>query len=154
MPEQCTGGHGAAVPVEDRAQSPDGHRGFAPDGTLGGPPGPPWDDDEPALPHPGAVMSADTVLLDRRTTAGPDDPVAPLIGPATGRDLHVMSYNIRFHHSGTHAGNPDHWPDRAPRLARLLQLEQPTLLGVQEALHHQLPAVEQALALARRAAGS
>ena len=83
-------------------------------------------------------MSADTALLDRRsTTPGDLDPDVPLIGPATGRALHVMSYNIRFHHSGTHAGNPDHWPDRAPRLARLLQLEQPTLLGVQEALPDQ-----------------
>nr|KHD96328.1 hypothetical protein GY22_16235 [Kocuria polaris] len=67
--------------------------------------------------------------------------------------MHVMSYNIRFHHSGTHAGNPDHWPDRAPRLARLLQLEQPTLLGVQEALHHQLPAVERALPAGYRMVG-
>lgn len=98
-------------------------------------------------------MSADTVLLDRSTTPGVADPEVPLIGPATGRSLHVMSYNIRFHRSGTRAGDPDHWPDRAPRLARLLQLERPTLLGVQEALHHQLPAVEQALPAGYRMVG-
>lgn len=98
-------------------------------------------------------MSADTVLLDRSTTLGVADPEVPLIGPATGRALHVMSYNIRFHHSSTRTGDPDHWPDRAPRLARLLRLEQPTLLGVQEALHHQLPAVEQALPAGYRMVG-
>ncbi|MEX5257718.1 endonuclease/exonuclease/phosphatase family protein [Kocuria arenosa] len=98
-------------------------------------------------------MSPDTVLLDRSATAGVADPAVPIIGPATGRALHVMSYNIRFHHSGTRAGHPDHWPDRAPRLARLLQLEQPTLLGVQEALYHQLPVVEQALPAGYRMVG-
>lgn len=91
-------------------------------------------------------MSADTVLLDRHDpTPGDPGPGVPLIGPATGRALHVMSYNIRFSRPGTRPGEPDHWPDRAPRLARLLRLEQPTLLGVQEALHHQLPTVAQAL---------
>ncbi|MEX5271052.1 endonuclease/exonuclease/phosphatase family protein [Kocuria sabuli] len=90
-------------------------------------------------------MSAEPALRDRSTTAGDPDPDVPVIGPATGPALHVMSYNIRFHHEHSRPGEPDHWPDRAPRLARLLQLEQPTLLGVQEALHHQLPAVEQAL---------
>ena len=91
-------------------------------------------------------MSADTALLDRRsTTPGDLDPDVPLIGPATGRALHVMSYNIRFHRPCTRPGDPDHWPDRAPRLARMLRLEQPTLLGVQEALHHQLPVLARAL---------
>lgn len=90
-------------------------------------------------------MSPETALLDRAAPTGPTDPALPLIGPATGPELHVMSYNIRFQHSGTRPGDPDHWPDRAPRLARMLQLEQPTLLGVQEALYHQLAAVEQAL---------
>jgi endonuclease/exonuclease/phosphatase family metal-dependent hydrolase len=90
-------------------------------------------------------MTPDSALLDRPTTPGVSDPAEPLVGPATGRDLHVMSYNIRFQHSGTRPGDPDHWPDRAPRLTRLLRLEQPTLLGVQEALFHQLPVVERAL---------
>jgi endonuclease/exonuclease/phosphatase family metal-dependent hydrolase len=90
-------------------------------------------------------MPRETALLDRCSTPGDLDPTTPLIGPATGRTLHVMSYNIRFHCSATRPGEPDHWPERAPRLARMLELEQPTLLGLQEALFHQLPVVERAL---------
>lgn len=90
-------------------------------------------------------MTPDSALLDRPTTPELSDPELPLVGPASGRELHVMSYNIRYQHSGTRRGDPDHWPDRAPRLTRLLRLEQPTLLGVQEALFHQLAVVERAL---------
>jgi len=90
-------------------------------------------------------MSPDTALLARDLHAGPVEPAAPLIGSATGRALHVMSYNIRYHSTATRPGNPDHWPERAPLLRRLLALEQPTLLGVQEALFHQLGAVHRAL---------
>ncbi len=131
--------------ARDTGMSPPGHRTFPPGPAVSGPPGPFWIDDAPDRPDPGAVMSAEPVLLDRRTTPGALDPTVPLIGPATGRALHVMSYNIRFHHERTRPGDPDHWPDRAPRLARLLRLEQPTLLGVQEALYHQLPVVAGAL---------
>lgn len=73
------------------------------------------------------------------------EPTTPLIGPAAGAALHVMSYNIRFDHGTAGPGHPDHWPARAPLLGRLLRLEQPTLLGVQEALHHQLPVLLRAL---------
>ncbi|WP_232376138.1 endonuclease/exonuclease/phosphatase family protein [Amycolatopsis aidingensis] len=63
-----------------------------------------------------------------------------LIGPAYGDDLHVMSFNIRYD-AGAEPGTPDSWTDRRPVLARLLWLERPTVLGVQEALYHQVKQV-------------
>jgi endonuclease/exonuclease/phosphatase family metal-dependent hydrolase len=72
----------------------------------------------------------------------------PLIGRARRHQLHVMSFNIRYDRSGsgdTVSGDPDHWPDRRPLLVELLEREQPTLLGIQEALHGQLEAIEEAL---------
>lgn len=70
----------------------------------------------------------------------------PLIGPAKGRQLHVMTFNIRLDRTGsTQPGDPDHWPDRRPILVSLLKLEQPTLLGVQEAKFQQLSAITEAL---------
>src|SRR5699024_9305627 len=70
----------------------------------------------------------------------------PLIGAASPDQLHVMTFNLRFDGSDTTAaGDPDHWPDRRPHLVELLEQEQPTLLGVQEALFSQLPALREAL---------
>ena len=90
-------------------------------------------------------------LLSRTPSTAPfSDPAgaAPgggaLIGPAAGRDLHVMSFNIRCVVSGTTPGHPDHWPDRAPLVQEFLGLEQPTLLGVQEAGFEQLAAIQAA----------
>ncbi|WP_414171313.1 endonuclease/exonuclease/phosphatase family protein [Clavibacter tessellarius] len=56
-----------------------------------------------------------------------------------------MTCNIRLARPSTEPGDPDHWADREPVLARFLQLEQPTVLGVQEALSAQLPAIARAL---------
>lgn len=75
-------------------------------------------------------------------------PSPALIGPATPAQLHVMSMNIRLDRSGdgdTHPGDADHWPERRPRLIELLARERPAVLGVQEALHGQLSAIEEAL---------
>src|SRR5699024_10951916 len=70
----------------------------------------------------------------------------PLIGAASPDQLHVMTFNLRFDGSDTtEAGDPDHWPDRRPHLVELLEQERPTLLGVQEALFSQLPALREAL---------
>ena len=70
----------------------------------------------------------------------------PLIGAASPDHLHVMTFNLRFDGSDTTvAGDPDHWPDRRPHLIELLERERPTLLGVQEALFSQLPALREAL---------
>lgn len=69
----------------------------------------------------------------------------PLIGPIRNQRLHIMTYNIRFDADGTPAGDPDYWPDRRPLLRELLDREKPTVLGIQEALHHQLATVAEGL---------
>ncbi|WP_049580464.1 endonuclease/exonuclease/phosphatase family protein [Streptomyces sp. SBT349] len=64
-----------------------------------------------------------------------------VIGPA-GRDrLHVMSFNIRYDADAA-PGTPDSWTDRRPVLERFLRAEQPTVMGVQEALYHQVKQVD------------
>lgn len=68
-----------------------------------------------------------------------------MIGPVGGRCLQVMSFNIRLDRGATLPGDPDHWPGRRPLLRELLSLEQPTVLGVQEALRHQLDTVAEGL---------
>lgn len=70
---------------------------------------------------------------------------AAVIGPARGRRLHLMSFNIRMHDEDADPGDPDYWPRRRPALTRLLRREQPGLLGVQEAEFDQIPAIEAAL---------
>jgi endonuclease/exonuclease/phosphatase family metal-dependent hydrolase len=70
----------------------------------------------------------------------------PLIGRARGEFLHAMSFNIRYDREGqTQPGEPDYWPERAPLTKEFLQLEQPTILGVQEVEFNQLSAVEEGL---------
>jgi endonuclease/exonuclease/phosphatase family metal-dependent hydrolase len=71
----------------------------------------------------------------------PDHPAAavrgqasPLMGPAKGAELHVMSFNLRF---AAETG-PHSWPQRRPVMADLLRREQPTLMGTQEGLYGQL----------------
>ena len=64
----------------------------------------------------------------------------PLIGRARRDRLHVMAFNIRYDNSATTGpGEPDHWPDRRPILIDLLEREEPTILGVQEALRARSP---------------
>ncbi|MFC8799425.1 endonuclease/exonuclease/phosphatase family protein [Promicromonospora sp. NPDC057138] len=88
-----------------------------------------------ALAGPAAARTA------LSTSAG-----APVIGPARGGLVHAMSFNIRYDQVGqTHPGEPDYWPERAPLTTEFLRLEQPTILGVQEVLFHQLSAVQEGL---------
>ncbi|MGW0522422.1 endonuclease/exonuclease/phosphatase family protein [Crossiella sp. NPDC003009] len=63
---------------------------------------------------------------------------APVIGPARGDTLHVMSFNLRYAAST----QPNSWPVRRPVLAELLRREQPTVLGTQEGLYGQLKDIE------------
>ena len=71
---------------------------------------------------------------------------AALIGPVTAPDLHVMTYNIRRRSPRPRrTGSPDDWVARRQLLRRLLVAEQPTLLGVQEALADQVDFVADAL---------
>ncbi|MGP4015916.1 endonuclease/exonuclease/phosphatase family protein [Saccharopolyspora sp. 5N708] len=73
-----------------------------------------------------------------KTTAKPTGEA--LIGPAKGEQLHVMSFNIRYDAKAA-PPSPDAWSTRRPILAELLRTEQPTLLGVQEALYSQVKEV-------------
>lgn len=66
---------------------------------------------------------------------------APLIGPVAAPQLHVMSFNIRRRVKNVNRWSHDHWSRREPLMRKLLAAEQPTVLGVQEALPDQLPAV-------------
>ncbi|WP_104116070.1 endonuclease/exonuclease/phosphatase family protein [Arthrobacter sp. B1805] len=74
-----------------------------------------------------------------RTSAAP-----PLIRTSSTL-LHVMSFNIRYDRPASQPGDVDYWPDRIAPLQALLRREVPSILGVQEALHHQLAAIEVAL---------
>ncbi|MCT2583426.1 endonuclease/exonuclease/phosphatase family protein [Actinophytocola sp. S1-96] len=58
----------------------------------------------------------------------------PVIGPAEGDALHVMSFNLRF----AADDEPNSWASRRPVMAELLRRELPTVLGTQEGLYHQL----------------
>jgi len=68
-----------------------------------------------------------------------------VIGPVTAPGLHVMSYNIRRRLPHLNPRSPDRWVHRHPLLKRLLETEQPALLGVQEALFEQANFVRHAL---------
>jgi len=70
---------------------------------------------------------------------------AALIGPVAAPDLHVMTYNIRRRVPNVRPGSPDRWSDRRRLVQRILAAEQPTLLGVQEALADQVDVVADAL---------
>lgn len=63
-----------------------------------------------------------------------DDSVDALIGPATGPELHVMTYNLRIPVDAS----PNSWPERRDRVAAILTAEQPTILGVQETQYDQV----------------
>jgi len=70
---------------------------------------------------------------------------AALIGAVGAPDLHVMTYNIRRRMPTLLPDSPDRWLTRQPLMRRLLAAEQPTLLGVQEALLDQADFVAEAL---------
>lgn len=59
--------------------------------------------------------------------------------------LHVMSFNIRCDTGKTISGDPDYWEDRDPILREFLSEAQPDLVGVQELMYHQIPAVQEGL---------
>lgn len=94
----------------------------------------------------GAGLAVGAGMLGRAESAQARPGRGALIGKANRTQLHVMTFNIRLDRStSTQPGDPDHWPERAPILTELLEAEQPTLLGIQEGLYQQLPAIEQAL---------
>jgi len=54
--------------------------------------------------------------------------------PASGDELHIMSFNLRYASTRT----PNSWAQRRPVMAELLRRERPTVLGTQEGLRDQL----------------
>ena len=77
----------------------------------------------------------------------------PLIGPVAAPDLHVMSFNIRRRMERLMLRSPDRWDHRRPLIARILEAEQPVILGVQEALPDQAGFVRHALGESYRSVG-
>lgn len=65
----------------------------------------------------------------------------PLIGPARGDSLHIMSFNLRY----ASLQEPNSWTTRRPIMAELLRREQPTVIGTQEGLFAQLKDIERDL---------
>jgi endonuclease/exonuclease/phosphatase family metal-dependent hydrolase len=58
------------------------------------------------------------------------------------QEMKLMSYNIRYDNPGD---NPNHWVGRKEKLIALIEKYNPDLLGVQEALHHQLEDMVEAM---------
>jgi len=71
------------------------------------------------------------------------DPV--FIGPVHAPELHVMTYNVRRRFGYRPAGSPDRWADRRWLIRRLLVAEQPSVLGLQEALSDQVDWIAESL---------
>jgi len=70
---------------------------------------------------------------------------AALIGRVNAPDLHVMTFNIRRRLPTLRPGSPDRWNTRKALVRRLLTAEQPSLIGVQEALPDQVEFLSDAL---------
>ena len=101
----------------------------------------------------GAAALATAAAAAAAPAASAQVPPGVLIGPAGLGDLHVMTFNVRVESGASRPGEPDHWPDRIPAVQQLLRGEQPTLLGVQEALLHQLDVLAEALPPSYRSVG-
>jgi endonuclease/exonuclease/phosphatase family metal-dependent hydrolase len=71
--------------------------------------------------------------------------MSALIGPAQSPDLHVMSFNVRRRMTHVVPRSPDLWSRRRPAVHKLLATEQPTILGVQEALPDQAQVIAASL---------
>lgn len=59
--------------------------------------------------------------------------------------LSIMSFNIRCDTGKAAIGNPDCWIEREPIVRRLLSEMQPDVIGMQELMYHQIPAVQEGL---------
>ncbi|ANJ27118.1 hypothetical protein ATC03_10640 [Agromyces aureus] len=72
-----------------------------------------------------------------------DEVPSPLIGSVLAPVMHLMSLNVRRRVAVVRPA--DRWSRRAPLLARLLRLERPTVLGIQEVLPDQAADIRVAL---------
>jgi endonuclease/exonuclease/phosphatase family metal-dependent hydrolase len=77
----------------------------------------------------------------------------PLIGPVAPPNIQVMTYNIRRRMTRLMPRSPDRWVRRRVLIQRLLEAEQPVILGVQEALPDQAGFVRHALGESYRSVG-
>ena len=77
---------------------------------------------------------------------------AALIGVATAPALHVMTFNVR-RRLPLSIRRADRWTGRRRAVDALLPLEQPTVLGVQEAMPGQADAVADAVRTSAASAG-
>jgi endonuclease/exonuclease/phosphatase family metal-dependent hydrolase len=77
----------------------------------------------------------------------------PLVGPVAPPDIQVMTYNIRRRMARLMLRSPDRWVRRRVLIQRLLEAEQPVILGVQEALPDQAGFVRHALGDSYRSVG-
>ncbi|HEX4443055.1 MAG TPA: endonuclease/exonuclease/phosphatase family protein [Galbitalea sp.] len=77
----------------------------------------------------------------------------PLIGPVAPPAIQVMTYNIRRRMTRLMPRSPDRWVRRRVLIQRLLEAEQPVILGVQEALPDQAGFVRHALGESYRSVG-
>jgi endonuclease/exonuclease/phosphatase family metal-dependent hydrolase len=59
--------------------------------------------------------------------------------------LNVMSFNIRCDTGKAIVGDPDCWKGREPILRQFLSENRPDILGVQELMYHQIPAIQEGL---------
>lgn len=59
--------------------------------------------------------------------------------------LHVMSFNIRVDTGVKINDDPDCWLEREPILREFLAEAQPDLVGIQELMYHQIPAIQEGL---------
>ncbi len=77
----------------------------------------------------------------------------PLIGPVPPPGIQIMTYNIRRRMLRLAPHSPDRWDRRRVLIRRLLEAEQPAIVGVQEALPDQAAFVRHALGERFRAIG-
>ncbi|MBL8731126.1 MAG: endonuclease/exonuclease/phosphatase family protein [Planctomycetes bacterium] len=87
-------------------------------------------------------MKAPTLLVVAALTSCAGPQPAATVARATAAPFVVVSSNVRY---GTARDGADAWPERRDMLAALLTAQQPTILGVQEALAFQVEFLQQAL---------
>jgi endonuclease/exonuclease/phosphatase family metal-dependent hydrolase len=86
----------------------------------------------------GAALAALAALLFVLLATTPADAAGKRSKAANSRDLHVMSFNLRFASDTP----PNSWPERRPVMRELLRRERPHLIGTQEGLYEQLRDIE------------
>lgn len=77
----------------------------------------------------------------------------PIVGPIEPPGLHIMTFNVRRPIDRLTWRRADRWAHRRPRLRALLAAERPAVLGLQEAVPHQMADVLAALGPGHRFVG-